>query len=70
MIFPKGGKGAALQTLNHSSNAAQLNAGTVPLLMSDSLGGSQELREIIRCFCFAVNNKGQKRVTENGGGDR
>lgn len=37
-----------------------MNAGTAQLLKSDSLGGSRELREIVLCFCFAVNNKGAK----------
>jgi len=47
----------AFNTPNHGSRARQVNVGTAQLLRSDSLGDSQELREIVRCFCFVANTK-------------
>lgn len=57
VIFPTYWKRVAFKTPNHGSCAGQVNAGTAQLLRSDPLGDSQQLREIVQCFCFAVNTR-------------
>lgn len=62
------------KTSNCGPSAGQVNTGTAQLLRSGPLGDSQELREIVQCFCFAVNTKGtregrNKEEREHGGRD-